>query len=141
MCLILFLFATQIIPINWAGVLLIVLAIGLFTAEVKVTSYGLLTVGGMVSMILGAMMLIDVPDPGDARAADARRARGPGCGRLGRLRRADGPRGRSARSVTTGAEGLLGEQGVVETALEPEGWVPCQGRALARRAEAPVGRR
>jgi membrane-bound serine protease (ClpP class) len=46
LCLILFLFATQIIPVNWAGVLLILLAIGLFAAEVKVTSYGLLTAGG-----------------------------------------------------------------------------------------------
>ncbi len=45
-CLILFLFASQIIPVNWAGVLLIVLAIGLFAAEVKVPSYGLLTVAG-----------------------------------------------------------------------------------------------
>jgi membrane-bound serine protease (ClpP class) len=62
-CLILFLFATQIIPINWAGVLLVLLAIGLFAAEVKVASYGLLTVGGIAAMILGAMMLVDAPIP------------------------------------------------------------------------------
>ena len=43
LCLILFLFASQIIPVNWAGVLLILLAIALFAAEVKVHSYGLLT--------------------------------------------------------------------------------------------------
>ncbi|MCU0241448.1 MAG: nodulation protein NfeD, partial [Vicinamibacteria bacterium] len=60
-CLILFLFATQIIPINWSGVLLILLAIGMFIAEVKVTSYGLLTIGGIISLILGAMMLVDAP--------------------------------------------------------------------------------
>ena len=58
-CLVLFLFASQIIPVNWAGVLLIILAVVLFIAEVKVTSYGLLTVGGLVAMILGAMMLVD----------------------------------------------------------------------------------
>ena len=63
LCLILFLFASQIIPVNWAGVLLILLAVGLFVAEVKVASYGLLTVGGMVAMILGAMMLVDSPLP------------------------------------------------------------------------------
>src|SRR5512140_1733543 len=63
LCLILFLFASQIIPVNWAGVLLVVLAIGLFAAEVKVHSYGLLTIGGLVAMILGAMMLVDSPLP------------------------------------------------------------------------------
>ena len=67
LCLILFLFATQIIPVNWAGRAAILLAIGLFAAEVKVTSYGLLTVGGIVAMILGAMMLVDAPHPGAAR--------------------------------------------------------------------------
>ena len=63
LCLILFLFASQIIPVNWAGVLLVLLAIGLFAAEVKVHSYGLLTIGGLVAMILGAMMLVDSPLP------------------------------------------------------------------------------
>jgi membrane-bound serine protease (ClpP class) len=60
-CLVLFLFAAQIIPVNWAGVLLILLAVGLFAAEVKVQSYGLLTVGGLVAMGLGALMLGDAP--------------------------------------------------------------------------------
>ena len=63
LCLILFLFAAQIIPVNWAGLLLILLAIALFAAEVKITSYGLLTAAGLVSMILGAMMLVDAPIP------------------------------------------------------------------------------
>ncbi len=63
LCLILFLFASQIIPVNGAGVLLVLLAIGLFAAEVKVQSYGLLTIGGLVAMILGAMMLVDSPLP------------------------------------------------------------------------------
>ena len=63
LCLILFLFAAQIIPVNWAGLLLIVLAIALFAAEVKMASYGLLTAAGLVSMILGAMMLVDAPIP------------------------------------------------------------------------------
>src|SRR5207245_7967609 len=62
-CLILFLFASQVIPVNWAGVLLILFAVALFAAEVKLTSYGLLTAGGLVAMILGAMMLVDSPLP------------------------------------------------------------------------------
>ncbi len=72
MCLILFLFASQIIPVNGAGVLLILLAIGLFVAEVKVASYGLLTVAGLVAMILGAMMLVDSPT---CRSCASRRGR------------------------------------------------------------------
>jgi membrane-bound serine protease (ClpP class) len=60
-CLILFLFATQIIPVNWAGVLLILLAVALFAAEAKVHSYGMLTAGGLAAMMLGAFMLVDSP--------------------------------------------------------------------------------
>jgi len=56
-CLILAFFAMQTLPVNWAGVLLIVLAIILFLLEIKVTSYGMLTIGGVVSLLLGSIML------------------------------------------------------------------------------------
>lgn len=55
--IILALYASQSIPINFAGVLLILLAVILFILEIKVTSYGLLTVGGVVSLFLGSVML------------------------------------------------------------------------------------
>ena len=55
--LILAFFAFQTLPINYAGVLLIVFAIILFIAEIKVPSFGLLTVGGVISMVLGSIML------------------------------------------------------------------------------------
>jgi membrane-bound serine protease (ClpP class) len=136
-CLILFLFATQIIPVNWAGVLLVVVAIGLFAAEVKVASYGLLTVAGIAAMILGAMMLVDSPLP-ELRlnpwkllpvvlfmaaftvllvrmVVDAQR-----------------------RKATTGAEGLIGRSGVAATTLAPEGWVLVQGERWRAQAEGPV---
>ena len=61
--LILAFFAFQTLPINYAGILLIVLAIILFIAEVKVTSFGLLTIGGIVSMLLGSLMLFESPVP------------------------------------------------------------------------------
>jgi membrane-bound serine protease (ClpP class) len=136
-CLILFLFASQIIPVNWAGVLLIVLAIGLFAAEVKVASYGLLTVAGLTAMILGAMMLVDSPLP-ELRidpwkllpvvvfmaaftillvrmVVEAQR-----------------------RKATTGAEGLLGRAGVAATPLQPEGWVVVQGERWRAQADGPL---
>ncbi|MDY6855363.1 MAG: nodulation protein NfeD [Thermodesulfobacteriota bacterium] len=62
-CLILSFFAFQTLPINYAGILLILLAIILFIAEVKVTSFGLLTIGGIISMFLGSIMLFESPIP------------------------------------------------------------------------------
>lgn len=56
-------FSLQMLPINYAGLLLILLALILFIAEIKITSYGLLTVGGAISMFLGSIMLIDSPIP------------------------------------------------------------------------------
>jgi len=61
--LILAFFAFQTLPVNYAGVLLIVLAIILFILEVKVTSYGLLTIGGIISMLIGSLMLFESSSP------------------------------------------------------------------------------
>lgn len=60
-CLILAFYALQTLPINYAGLMLIILAIGLFIAEAFVTSHGVLGVGGAVAMLLGSLMLIEVP--------------------------------------------------------------------------------
>jgi membrane-bound serine protease (ClpP class) len=56
-------FALQLLPVNYAGLLLIVLGVVLLILEIKITSYGLLTVGGLVSLMLGAMILMDAPEP------------------------------------------------------------------------------
>ncbi|MGH8068710.1 MAG: NfeD family protein [Candidatus Entotheonellia bacterium] len=61
--LLLGLYALQLLPVNYAGLGLIVLALILFIAEIKVTSYGALTIGGIIAMILGALMLFDAPPP------------------------------------------------------------------------------
>ena len=55
------LFAMHILPVNFAGLLLILLALALFILEAKFTSHGVLAVGGIVSMLLGALMLIRSP--------------------------------------------------------------------------------
>lgn len=62
-CLVLAVFAFQILPISYAGLALIGLAMLFFILEVKVTSYGLLTVAGLVSFVLGSLMLIPGPIP------------------------------------------------------------------------------
>jgi membrane-bound serine protease (ClpP class) len=137
-CLILFLFASQIIPVNWAGVLLILLAIGLFAAEVKVASYGLLTAAGITAMILGAMMLVDSPipelRPSPWKLLPAAAAMAAGSILLLRL-----VIQAQRQRATTGAEGMIGLGGTAETALEPEGWVLVQGERWRARAEEPLG--
>jgi len=61
--LILAFYSFQTLPINYAGVALILLAAILFIAEIKVVSHGLLTIGGVISLFLGGLMLIDTVDP------------------------------------------------------------------------------
>ncbi len=62
-CLILAFYSFRTLPVNYAGLLLIVFAIILFILEVKVVSYGLLSIGGVISFIFGGLMLIDTNDP------------------------------------------------------------------------------
>ncbi|KPJ98771.1 MAG: serine protease, partial [Nitrospira bacterium SG8_35_4] len=61
--LILALYSFQTLPVNYAGLLLILLAVVLFILEIKVTSFGLLTIGGIISMTIGSLMLFDSPLP------------------------------------------------------------------------------
>src|SRR5262245_47191167 len=126
LCLILFLFATQIIPINWAGVLLVLLAIGMFAAEVKVASYGLLTVGGIAAMILGALMLVDAP------IAELRVSLGTLLPAAAFMAAATILLVRMVvqaqrRRATTGEAGMLGLSGVAETELSGAGWIKVAG--------------
>ena len=58
-CIILAFYAFHTLPTNYAGLALIVLAMGLFIAEVFVTSYGLLAMVGVVSLLLGSLFLVD----------------------------------------------------------------------------------
>ena len=61
--LILALYAMQTLPVNYAGLLLIMLGVILFIAEINVLSYGLLSVSGVIAIFLGSIMLIDSDDP------------------------------------------------------------------------------
>ncbi len=62
-CILLGLYGLHTLPVNYAGAGLILLAIILFIAEIKVTSYGMLTVAGVISMFFGSMMLINPSSP------------------------------------------------------------------------------
>ncbi|HET7290983.1 MAG TPA: nodulation protein NfeD [Vicinamibacteria bacterium] len=137
LCLILFLFATQVLPVNGAGVLLILLAIALFVAEVKVTSYGLLTVGGIVAMILGAMMLVDAPIPemrvGLRVLVPAALVMAAWSVTLVRL-----VVEAQARTSVAGAEGMVGREAVADSDLGPEGFVRVMGERWRAVGEGEV---
>jgi membrane-bound serine protease (ClpP class) len=135
--LILFLFASQVIPVNWAGVLLILLAVGLFAAEAKVHSYGLLTVAGLAAMMLGAFMLVDSPFK-EMRVPmrtliPAALFMGAGTVALVRL-----VVQAQRRRPLTGDAALVGQPGVADTDLVPEGWIRVFGERWRAWAEGPV---
>jgi membrane-bound serine protease (ClpP class) len=138
-CLILFLFASQIIPVNWAGLLLILLAVGLWAAEVKVTSYGLLTLGGAVAMALGAMMLIDSDLPA-LRVSPWTVWPAVGAMALFTMLLVRLIVAAQRRRATTGDQGMLGQPGVARTPIGSgtPGWVEVCGERWRALAEQPI---
>ena len=124
--LILAFYALQMLPVNYAGLALILFAMILFIAEIKVVSHGLLAVGGVISLFLGSLMLFRSPVEymrvslsviipavlvsaaffifAVTRAINAR-----------------------LKKPTTGMEGLLGEVGIASTLIAPEGKVSIHG--------------
>jgi membrane-bound serine protease (ClpP class) len=124
-CLVLALYAMQLLPINFAGVLLMVLAIVLFVLEAKLTSHGVLLIGGIVSMLLGATFLIRSPlTPGGVSVGVALAATVPFALLSVFLMRLV-LKSRKWKN-STGREELLGEEGVVTTA------VPAGGEGMIR---------
>ncbi len=124
--LILALYAMQTLPINYAGFLLILLGVILFIAEINVMSYGLLLVGGTISLFLGSLMLIDSDDPAMqiSRAVLYPTVAVTTLISIGTVYLAT----RSARlRTTTGSEGLIGATGVVTAELNPGGRVFVHG--------------
>lgn len=136
-CLILAFFAFQVLPINYAGVALIILAIILFIAETQVPSFGLLTVGGIISMIIGSLMLIDTPEPffrvtWGAIVPVVITTALFFVFALGLALRAH------RNKPTTGVEGLLGEVGVADTSIHHTGTVSVHGETWSARSERPL---
>ena len=115
-CAVLALYAMHILPVNFAGVLLILLALTLFILEAKFTSHGVLAVGGIISMMLGAMFLIRSPlTSGGVSLGVAFAATLPFALITVFLMRLV-LRSRSWKS-TTGREELIGEEGIAISGL------------------------
>ncbi|MEQ8213865.1 MAG: NfeD family protein, partial [Smithellaceae bacterium] len=56
-------FGLSTLPVNYTGILLIIFGVILFIAEIKVVSHGMLTVGGIISLVMGSLLLFDTPEP------------------------------------------------------------------------------
>lgn len=127
--LILAFFSFQTLPVNYAGLLLIALAIILFIVEVKVTSYGLLSIGGLICLTLGSIMLFeDISVSLQLMAPTIVLVGGFFVAVATLAFRAY--RGKSL----SGTDGLLGELGIVRERIDPDGVVFVHGESW--RAEA-----
>lgn len=127
------LYSLSVLPLSWAGVALIAISLLLFLLEVKVTSFGLLTVGGLICFVLGSLMLFDGPIP------DMRVSLGVALPTavvvatitvflLSRVIQAH------RRQVMTGTAGLVGEIGRALSDLDPDGKVLVHGEYWDARA-------
>jgi membrane-bound serine protease (ClpP class) len=136
--LILAFFAFQSLPVNWAGLLLILFGLVLLIAEIKVVSHGVLAIGGVVAMLLGSLMLYDVPETGGIRLSWLVII--PTVGTTAGLVFFAVTMGVRAlyRPSVTGSSAMVGRIGVTRTALGPEGQVLIDGELW--RAVSPDGR-
>jgi membrane-bound serine protease (ClpP class) len=135
--LILAFYALQVLPVNYAGLALILFGIILFIAEIKVVSHGLLAIGGIISLFLGSLMLFQSPADYMRLSLSvivpavfvtsaffifamtmAIRAR--------------------LKKPTTGLEGLIGETGIVAIPLTPEGKVSVHGEFWNAVSDQPI---
>ncbi|MGD8763619.1 MAG: nodulation protein NfeD [Desulfobacteraceae bacterium] len=136
-CLILAFFAMQTLPVNYAGILLIVLAIIFFIMEMKITSYGLLSIAGVVSLLLGSLMLFEGSSP-DMKLSwsvllpTLLTISGFFVVVAGLVFKAH------KSKPSTGSRGLIGEIGIVKKALAPEGKVFVHGELWNAKAREPL---
>ncbi|MDA8127455.1 MAG: nodulation protein NfeD [Betaproteobacteria bacterium] len=138
-CLLLGLFALQVMPISYAGLALILLGIALMIAEAFVASFGALGLGGVAAFIIGSIMLVDTGQPGyglpwalivPVAAASALFSFFVASMAL-RARR---------RPVVTGTEELIGAPGEIIEDMEHEGWARVHSEQWRVRSSVPLKR-
>jgi membrane-bound serine protease (ClpP class) len=139
--LILAFFAFQSLPINWAGVLLILFGVALLIAEIKVVSHGVLTAGGVVAMVLGSFMLYEAPEVGFRVSWTVILPTVGATAGLVVWAVSAGVRA-MMKSPVTGTAGMIGRVVVARSALGPEGQVQVDGeiwRAVSEGEPIPAG--
>ncbi len=135
--LILALFAFHALPVNYAGLALILLGVGLLVAEAFVTSFGVLGIGGIVSFVFGSIMLIDTHAPGYTlpRIYISSIAAAASVVILGllifvvRMRR---------RPVVSGREHMIGRTAIALSNFDGKGYVRIEGERWAAYSTKPI---
>lgn len=135
--LLLAIFSFQILPINYVGLILILLAIGLFILEIKVQSYGILSVGGIIAMVIGSIMLIDAPIPELRPSLKFIIPVAIGLSLIFLFLIFLAVRA-LANKVHTGKEGMVGEIGVAKSDLTPKGKVFVHGELWNAEADQEI---
>ncbi|EQB64181.1 MAG: hypothetical protein RBG1_1C00001G1760 [candidate division Zixibacteria bacterium RBG-1] len=136
-CLILAFFAFQSLPINLAGLLLILLALLLFILEVKVPSHGALTIGGVISMLIGSFMLINSPSPYMKISVLVILVTVLSVALFFIFAVGMGLKAQR-KKPTTGDKGLIGEIGLTKSRIDPDGYVFIQGELWKAYSDAPI---
>jgi membrane-bound serine protease (ClpP class) len=124
--LIIGLFGLQVLPVSWAGLLLMLLALGFFAAEAFVPSHGALALAGAISFVVGALMLFDPAGEGYQVSIWVALAVGGTLALVTAVAATKVIRARRA-PTKTGREEMVGEIGVVRTAVAPSGLVNVHG--------------
>jgi membrane-bound serine protease (ClpP class) len=133
------LYAFQLLPVNYAGVALLVLGIGLMVAEAFLPAFGSLGVGGLISFVLGSIMLIDTDLPGFTIPYTLIAGVAAASGGFLILLVGMIVRGRRA-PVVSGREQMIGASGEALEDIQAEGWARVHGESWRVRTAAPVRR-
>jgi membrane-bound serine protease (ClpP class) len=128
--------ALSVLPVQWTGVALLVLALALFLLEAKFTSHGILGLGGAIAMVLGAMLLVEGPPEVRIRLGVALAVSLPFAA-ITIFLATIALRARENK-VLTGREALIDAIGVARTALSPAGKIFIQGEYWDAVATRPV---
>ena len=138
-CLLVGLFALQMLPVNYAGLGLILLGITFFIAESFVPSYGSLGVGGVIAFAIGAVMLIDTDVPGFGIPLALIAALAIVTGAFVFIIAAVALRARR-RPVVTGSEELIGSAGEMLDDAQTEGWARIHSESWRVHSALPLKR-
>ena len=138
-CILLAIFSFQILPINYVGLILILLAIGMFIVDLKIQSYGILSIGGVIAMIIGSIMLINAPIPELRPSLKFIIPFAVGLSLIFIFLLTITIRAHM-KKVFTGKEGLIGEIGVAQNDLNPEGKVFVHGEIWNAEASEEIPR-
>jgi len=136
-CLLLALFALQVLPVNYAGLALLILGIIFMVSEAFVPSFGALGIGGLIAFVIGSILLIDtgVPGYGISLPLIITFSVISGVFFLGVFGMAIKAR---ERPVVSGQEQLIGACGTVQEDFETDGWVQIHGESWQAQSATPL---